>query len=198
MIPEDVLSETLRNAQPAWKGSLVSIGFSSNDPAVNFDHATIQFEEQPQPMATPELSQAVGEAGGVAGEIALKPFQLVYFVDDSDAHKVRVKYSTLVSEAPTSPTPETNLDYIFSFTAGNKVYAKLTINGTTGAATARILATAATVPTNTNTEFHELIGSMIEIGDIKSVTNTRYGPIAATICRNWFASAAPYYGVTFS
>jgi hypothetical protein len=34
--------------------------------------------------------------------------------------------------------------------------------------------------------------------EVWTVSNSRYGPINITICRNWFAAEAPFYSVTWS
>ena len=141
---------------------------------------------------------APSAAGGEA--VDLQPFELVYFRVD-DTHKVRVKYSTLAGVAPTSPTPNDQDDWEFTFADGNKIYGKVVVNQTTGAVSARTLHSAASVPADTNTDFHVEIGTMWQTGSGDSIrrgtTNARYGPIDATICRNWYASAAPYFGLNW-
>lgn len=78
------------------------------------------------------------------------------------------------------------------------VFAKLTIDGETGAVTARELITGTSSSIDdTDTEFHTAIGGYSTTDEVVTVWNLRYGPIDATICRNWFATAAPYYSVSF-
>jgi hypothetical protein len=77
----------------------------------------------------------------------------------------------------------TTVDY------GTSVYVQVTLNGTDGTYTAAISDTN----TNTDTVKSILIGSSTGEG---VVTQSHCGPLAVTVCRNWFAAAAPYYGFT--
>lgn len=141
------------------------------------------------------LAQELGDGLGIAGG---EPFQLVPYLDGS-TQKVKVIYSTLAGEAPTTPTPEGDFSYLFTPSGTQKVYGKITINGTTGEVTTRILAAASSVPADDDTNFHVEIGTMTANGsDSATVANARFGPIDVTICRNWFAAEAPFFGVSFS
>ena len=60
------------------------------------------------------------------------------------------------------------------------------------------------IPNNTNTKFHYPLGAYEQIendneGNIRfTVENYDCGSVDVTICRNWFRSTAPFYGVSFS
>jgi hypothetical protein len=133
-------------------------------------------------------------------EVSGQPFELVYFFNDSNQHRCLVKYSALASATPTTPTPDDNGDYDFPFVGGNKIYGKIVIDGDTGEVTSRVLESAASVPTNTDTDFHVEIGRMIQTGSgdstVRSTSNARYGPIDAQICRDWYSNPVTY-GVTW-
>lgn len=147
------------------------------------------------PTWTPETITGGGSGGGVGSE----PFQLVASGTGGD-NILRVRESTLAGEVPAGFTAGFK-EFTISDSAG-VIYAKLTINSTTGAVTARAVEKASSMPSSTSTIFYEQIGSYTVTGSggaaVISASNTRYGPIQAAICRNWYAAAAPYFGVTFS
>jgi hypothetical protein len=66
-----------------------------------------------------------------------------------------------------------------------------------GDVTSRSLGFGNEMPANTADTFYVQIGSYSTVDEKLTVQNSRYGPIDATICRNWFSSEAPYFGVTF-
>jgi hypothetical protein len=148
-----------------------------------------------------EILEVLAKPYGMGEVGATQPFQLIYFKDDDDNHKVRVKYSTLAGEVPDTPTPNDEGDWEFTFTAGNKIYGKITVDQTNGEVTGRSLHSGESVPANTDTALHVLIGIMFTTGSGDSLTrgtsNARYGPIDASLCRNWYAPVSPFYSVTF-
>ena len=67
----------------------------------------------------------------------------------------------------------------------------------TGEITSRYLEIVPELIADTNTEFHVEIGTVQEAEDGGfDVTNSRYGPIDANVCRDWFSNP-PTYSVTF-
>jgi hypothetical protein len=139
--------------------------------------------------------------GGTGSGSSTEPFQLVASGAAGD-NILKVRESTLAGEVPSGFTAGImDLTIADAADAAGVVYAKLTINGTTGAVTARAVEKAASLPANTSTVFHELIGSYTVTGSggsaVIAASNARYGPIPATICRNWFAAEAPFYAVSF-
>lgn len=117
------------------------------------------------------------------------------------APRLRVTASTLAGLLPTTPAadPATG-DYYLAPDIGTRyVYARLTINGSTGAKTAvALVQDASPTKANTDTQFHVLIGSYSFDGEkFTGVGNFRYGPIDASICRLKF-EAEPTWSVTFS
>lgn len=77
---------------------------------------------------------------------------------------------------------------------GKLVLAKVTLNGTDGTYDAEIVALA-DAPSPTATVVHFLLGAVSEEG---SVSQTACGPFTVTVCRNWYASEAPYFGMSVS
>lgn len=77
---------------------------------------------------------------------------------------------------------------------GKLILAKVTLNGTDGAYEAEIVALAE-APEPTATVLHFLLGAVSDEG---SVSQTSCGPITVTVCRNWYAGEAPYFGMSVS
>ena len=73
----------------------------------------------------------------------------------------------------------------------NNVYIKIIMDGTDGTYTDEIVVDSGVVSDATTTYFQ--IGSVSADGVI---TQSACGPFYVTVCRNWFASEAPYYGIT--
>lgn len=92
------------------------------------------------------------------------------------------------------------VDFLLTPAGGTQlVYGLIILNGITGLVTSREILQGSSVPEDGQTIYHVPIGSYVFAdGAITSVSNYRYGPIDATICRNWFTAEAPFYGVTFA
>jgi len=144
---------------------------------------------------------------GTLGAQPIKvPFQLVATTEgsgDPPDPRVQVVHSTLAGALPDG-MDDPLVDFLLTPASGTQlVYGRITINDTTGTVTTREILQADTVPEDTVSEdtstlFHVLIGNYVFAdGAITSVSNYRYGPIDANICRNWFAAEAPFYGVIF-
>jgi hypothetical protein len=77
---------------------------------------------------------------------------------------------------------------------GKVVLAKVTLNGTDGTYEAEIIAMA-DAPEPTATVVHFLLGAVSDEG---AVSQNACGPITVTVCRNWYAGEAPYFGIFVS
>jgi len=168
------------------------------------------YEIKPLTSETPGFGFGAGDVGNGgnrsterlrepgAGSTASSPRAFLLVVSGAGGSKgVDVLESELGGAVPSGFT-----DGVKSFTVSSGtgvIYAKLTISGTTGNVTARAVEKGSALPANTETTFHALIGryTVTGSGSSKSVTvfNYRYGPIPATICRNWFAAEAPFHTV---
>jgi hypothetical protein len=125
-----------------------------------------------------------------------QPFTLVA-ADDEAGTKVRVITSTLGGDVPAGFSPGDDPPYVLTVADADIVWGGITIDSGTGEITARWLDSGAEMPADTATDFHVRIGSVAVSSGVSSPVNDRYGPITATVCRNWFAAEAPYFGVTF-
>jgi hypothetical protein len=55
-----------------------------------------------------------------------------------------------------------------------------------------------TTPNDTDTSFYYSLGYYEYVDEAPTVTNYGCGSLDVTVCRNWFASEAPFYGVTIN
>jgi hypothetical protein len=129
-----------------------------------------------------------------------RPFQLS-LVDVSETEtpewKVRVLPSTLAGGSSTDIGFALADDPPYLLTAEEGiVQGGITINAT-GAVTSRWLEIVSSLSADTETNFYVEIGTVQEPEEnVFEVNNSRYGPIDAQICRNWFSNP-PTYGVTW-
>ena len=78
---------------------------------------------------------------------------------------------------------------------GQYIYALVTLNGTDGTYTAEVVNGSAEDGTGSDTETYLAIGYVDDNG---AVSQLRCGPVFVNVCRNWFAAAAPFYGISVS
>ena len=77
---------------------------------------------------------------------------------------------------------------------GKVVCAKITLNGEDGTYEAEIVALA-DAPESTETISYFLLGSVDDKG---AISQHGCGPVTVTVCRNWYAGEAPYFGMSVS
>ncbi len=146
-----------------------------------------------------DLAASVPRGGGTSTTTA-RPFQLSV-VDVSETEtpewKVRVLPSTLAGGSSTDLGFALADDPPYLLTASEGiVQGGITIN-TSGQVTARWIEIVEELDEGSATTAYVEIGTVqaLEEGGF-SVSNSRYGPINANICRNWFSSP-PTYGVSW-
>ena len=131
--------------------------------------------------------------------LATRPFQLLPTKVDGSP-KIRVVTSTLAGEPPSGFSEGDDPPYLLtpSGSAGF-VWGGVTIDPEDGTIVENgvFLDIGDTVPEDEDDTFYVQIGSWTLEAGVLTVVNDRYGPIDANICRNWFAAASPFYGVTF-
>lgn len=98
--------------------------------------------------------------------------------------RVKLVSSLLCKAEPTAGLTE------LAVADGDKIYAHVSFNTTTGAVTARVIEADATVPDDDDGEVYLQIGSVTIDGDTLTPTNLIYGPI--TGCRDWFTEPLSY------
>jgi hypothetical protein len=130
-----------------------------------------------------------------------QPFQLATVntgTSESPNWKVRVHASTLAGGSSTDLGFAEGDDPPYLLTAEEGiVQGGITIDGSTGEVTSRWLEIVGGLSEGDDSTFYVEIGTVAFEEGVFTAANSRYGPITATICRNWFAAEAPYYGVTW-
>ncbi len=115
-----------------------------------------------------------------------------------DPNKLVVTESTIIGQVP-ADFVEGKKIFTISSEAG-KIYGKIII-GDDGEASAAEVLQGEDVPADTDTAYHREIGTFTVEGTgedaVLTFTQTNCGPLDADVCRNWFASAAPFYGVSW-
>ena len=135
--------------------------------------------------------------GEVAETLGIRPFTLL---DASDgAPKIRVIGSTIGAASPTGFSPGDDPPYILTLGgATGVIYGGVTIDTATGFITSWFVGQDASLPADDDETFHFQIGSWATTGGGAIVPhNDRYGPVHVQVCRDWFASAVPYFSVVF-
>jgi hypothetical protein len=139
-----------------------------------------------------------GENASSAQPFAL---QMTLSSGASPAPRVRVYASTLAGGSSTDIGFAEGDDppYLLTPTVG-VVQGGISIDGATGEVTSRWIEIVSELTPDDDTTFYVEIGTVAE-GESEGtwlVSNSRFGPITATICRNWYAAEAPYFGVTWA
>lgn len=125
----------------------------------------------------------------------IRPFELE-LVSDNNGPQIRVYASTLAGGSATDIGFAEGDDppYLLAAEAG-VVQAGLTIDQE-GNVTSRWIEIVEQLSEDTETEFYVEIGTVSEQDGKFTASNSRYGPIDANICRDWFSNP-PTYSVTF-
>ncbi|MEI6036096.1 MAG: hypothetical protein WCS65_17665 [Verrucomicrobiae bacterium] len=144
--------------------------------------------------------------GNATATSSPQPFTLSVTTDPEDtnippAPQIRVLPSTLAGGSSTDLgfSEGDHPQYLLTPAEGI-LQGGITIDGTTGAVTSRWLEISATLTADDATTYYVEIGTVHynTTSELWQATNSRYGPITATVCRDWYASAAPFFGVSFA
>ena len=111
-------------------------------------------------------------------------------------NNVWIKAGNVANELPAGFDSQNG---VFIASNGNSyVWAKIEINDSTGEINSREISSGTTVPSNTNTSFYYTLGYYeYRVDGTPILTNYGCGSLDVTVCRNWFAAEAPFYGVSF-
>jgi hypothetical protein len=85
--------------------------------------------------------------------------------------------------------------YVVTIAATGKFWGIITIDTDTGDITSRSLNYGASMPDDTTDTFYVEIGTYDVTDGTLTLSNTRYGPIGFTACRNLFDAEFPWRGV---
>ncbi|MEI6491596.1 MAG: hypothetical protein WCO94_03525 [Verrucomicrobiota bacterium] len=195
---------------------------SSGYPIIDWARLVMSFLRRIRPIGGPGIRINEGTNGftisvekGDSPDVqdSPKPFQLFVATDPADTSvpptpKIRVIPSTLAGESSTDLGFSTGDDpkYFLDPSEGVLV-GGITWDTGTGEITSRWLEILSTFPDPSGvadgTDYVEIgtvhwVADDSEAGGHWTVSNSRYGPINATICRNWFAAEAPFFGCSWS
>lgn len=101
--------------------------------------------------------------------------------------KVRVTASTLAGDVPLGMYPTDNPIFDITVEGFGVVFGKVTYEADTGAITTREILAGETLPADTDTETHVLLGGFSVDGDDLTVNNVAYGPVDWSVCPIWTA-----------
>lgn len=146
-----------------------------------------------------DLAASTGR-GSVITPATIRPFHLAVVNASENLTpdwKVRVYPSTLAGGSSTDLGFALADDPPYLLTAEEGVLQGGITIDEEGAVTSRWLEIVEQLSADTETNFYVEIGTVQALeGGGFDVTNSRYGPIDANICRDWFSNP-PTYGVTF-
>jgi hypothetical protein len=140
---------------------------------------------------------------GSSASIVFQPLELALATSGGETPEPRIRvYASTIAGGSSTDIGFTEGDdppYLLTPSEG-VLQGGITIDGTTGEVTSRWLEIVSELGTDDDTTFYVEIGT-VAAGETEGswiVSNSRYGPIHAQICRNWYASSAPYFGVNWS
>jgi hypothetical protein len=87
----------------------------------------------------------------------------------------------------------------FISSAGSgQVWAEIIINPTNGDLVSVGIGSGSSVPSGSSSNFYYALGAYTFNGSSPTITNYGCGSLNVNICRNWFATEEPFYGVSFT
>jgi hypothetical protein len=153
-----------------------------------------------QRSANDPVSDLILDGGASGGTASIRPFELK-IINTSQTQNpiwnIRIYPSTLVGGSSLDLGFSLGDDPPFLLDAEDGIVeGKITIDED-GNVVDRTIQIVANLSANTLTDFYVEIGTVVQLqGGGFSASNSRYGPIDANICRDWFTNP-PTYGVTF-
>lgn len=79
-----------------------------------------------------------------------------------------------------------------------EVWAEVNVSQTTGEIVSIAVTGGGTTPPDSDTAYYYTLGYYLYTNGVPNITNYGCGSLYVTVCRNWFAAASPYYGVTIN
>ena len=185
---ETLKAEAAQNAaqQSAFRQQLVDV---ISSPSSSILLGPIAPPDKPL-YRKPEIRAEGG--GGEAPCIGLNLYVRIVQEDQ----EVWVGAGTIAGQLP-SNFDETSGKSIASGGSGN-VWAEVNINDDTGEIVSVAVSGGGATPENTYTSFYYALGYYEYNDGIPAVINYACGSIDVTVCRNWFAVEAPFYGVNMN
>jgi len=126
-----------------------------------------------------------------------QPFQIIDASDDRGP-KVRIFASSVAGQVPSGFSSGDDPPYILTVSDGDVIYAQIDYSDSDGSVGGVSIQADSSIPTASAGHYYVQIGSVSVSGGSVLPTNYRYGPINVTLCRNWYAGEAPFYGVNIT
>jgi hypothetical protein len=205
------ITQALKEARPSWEKDGTGArgqptkqkNLNDNDfskieiPKFDFKQTvpeTGKLEEDPTP--TQEIIQGGGVGQNCVG------LNLYSKTNEDGDQEVWIGAGTIAGQVPDDFD---SIEGKFIENSGNGfVWAKVEIDENFGTIVSVEVENGENIPNNTNADFYYPLGAYEQIesddeGKIRfTVDNYDCGSVDVTICRNWFRSTAPFYGVSFS
>lgn len=170
LLESPIKENTQRSQWPAFKSSVSESKLYSKSPIEDI----VEGIQQQQPQAQCALGLYVKDGG------------------------VWIQAGTVAGFTP-SEWGGSNIDgKIISSSGSGDVWAEININETSGEIINVAVAGGGSTPSSTSTSFYYILGYFIYNQGIPTISNYGCGSLDVTVCRNWFATSAPFYGVTFA
>jgi hypothetical protein len=138
------------------------------------------------------------EAGGGGGSscVGLQLFSKTVGTPPSTTTQVWISPGTVAGQVPTGFDPSDGKS--ISSSGSGEVWAEVNIGATTGEVVSVAVSGGSETPTNTSTSFYYALGYYAYDEGVPTISNYGCGGVEITVCRNWYAAEAPWYGATLS
>ena len=178
-----------RTIAPIISGASLSGGIAEFVPQQFNQQRNETVQRAREPIA--DLTQ-IDRGGGVDSCVGLA----LYKKTIGTTTQVWISAGTVAGDLPSGFDPAEGKS-IAGGGSGN-VWAEVNINGTTGDIVSVAVTGGGTTPNDTDTSFYYTLGNYSYTVGVPTITNYGCGSLDVTVCRNWFASEAPFYGVTIN
>ena len=185
-----------------------SLGIATASGPLAFGQALIKYEDainrvnvsdelKTEDQLTPKIPAPEGGGGGGGSQcVGLALYVKTVGTAPDTTQQVWVGAGTIAGQLP-SNFDETSGKSIASGGSGN-VWAEVNINDETGEIVSVAVSGGGATPESTDTSFYYALGYYEYNDGIPAVINYACGSIDVTVCRNWFAVEAPFYGVNMN
>lgn len=182
-----------RTIAPIISGTSLSGGIAEFVPQQFNQQKNETVQRAREPIA--DLTQ-IDRGGGGDNCVGLALYTKVVGSGVSTTIQVWIGAGTVAGDLPSGFDPAEGKS-IASGGSGN-VWAEVNVSQTTGEVLSVAVNGGGTTPNDSDTSFYYTLGNYSYTDGVPTITNYGCGSLYVTVCRNWFAAASPYYGVTIN